>query len=113
MPRSLAEELVAASQAADAAQTAREAAAAAHAQAVAAEARLAACAELLGEREERLEELRADMEDVRQLYRDQFLRLLDDLDAARTPASTPHASLAPGPRPFAVQEEPAGEIEAS
>ena len=104
---------MAASQAADAAQTARDSAAAAQAQAAAAEARLAACSELLGEREERLEELRADMEDVRQLYRDQFLRLLDDLDAARTPASTPQASPAPGLRPFAAQGEPARAIEAA
>ncbi len=62
LSRSLAEELVAASQAADTAKTAHDAAAAAKAQAAAAEARLAACAELLGEKEERLEELRADME---------------------------------------------------
>ena len=56
--------------------------------------------------------IRTFAQDVRQLYRDQFLRLLDDLDAARTPASTPVASPARA-LPFAAQATLASEVDAA
>ncbi len=38
-----------------------------------------ACTEMLGEKEERLEELRADLQDVKQLYKDQIEFMVEQL----------------------------------
>ena len=40
---------------------------------------LLACTEMLGEKEERLEELRADLQDVKQLYKDQIEFMVEQL----------------------------------
>lgn len=47
--------------------------------------------ELLGEREERLEELEADLQDVKQLYRDQIEYMCEQV-VALTPKNTPDIS---------------------
>lgn len=40
---------------------------------------LLACTEMLGEKEERVEELRADLQDVKQLYKDQIEFMVEQL----------------------------------
>ena len=40
---------------------------------------LRACTEMLGEKEERLEELKADLQDVKQLYKDQIEFMVEQL----------------------------------
>ena len=44
-----------------------------------AQQQLLACTEMLGEKEERLEELRADLQDVKQLYKDQIEFMVEQL----------------------------------
>lgn len=44
-----------------------------------AQQQLLACTEMLGEKEERVEELRADLQDVKQLYKDQIEFMVEQL----------------------------------
>lgn len=55
----------------------------------ASQAKYIAAVELLGERDEVLEELRADLEDVKNLYRDQIEYLVNVVVAQPTPPSSP------------------------
>lgn len=76
---SLAEEVIAAAGSEEAARAAEMSAASAREEAAAAEQQLLACTEMLGEKEERLEELRADLQDVKQLYKDQIEFMVEQL----------------------------------
>ncbi|KAL3150595.1 hypothetical protein ABBQ32_000402 [Trebouxia sp. C0010 RCD-2024] len=76
---SLAEEVIAAAgseEAARAALAGMEASKEEHRQA---QQQLLACTEMLGEKEERVEELRADLQDVKQLYKDQIEFMVEQL----------------------------------
>ena len=44
-----------------------------------AQEQLLACTEMLGDKEEKLEELRADLQDVKQLYKDQIEFMVEQL----------------------------------
>lgn len=46
--------------------------------------RYASCVELLGEREERLGELEADLQDVKELYREQISFMAEEVTRARS-----------------------------
>ena len=77
--RSLAEEVIAAAGSEEAARAAlanMDSAKQEHRQA---QQQLLACTEMLGEKEERLEELRADLQDVKQLYKDQIEFMVEQL----------------------------------
>ena len=76
---SLAEEVIAAAGNEEAALTARAEAASAQEGHQQAQQQLLACTEMLGEKEERLEELRADLQDVKQLYKDQIEFMVEQL----------------------------------
>ena len=76
---SLAEEVVAAAGSEEAARAAEAEAAAAREERAAIEQQLLACTEMLGEKEDRLEELRADLQDVKQLYKDQIEFMVEQL----------------------------------
>lgn len=76
---SLAEEVIAAAGNEEAARTARAEAASALEGRQQAQQQLLACTEMLGEKEERLEELKADLQDVKQLYKDQIEFMVEQL----------------------------------
>ncbi|DBA79224.1 TPA: hypothetical protein ACH3X1_009038 [Trebouxia sp. C0004] len=76
---SLAEEVIAAAGSEEAARSALADAASAEREHRQAQQQLMACTEMLGEKEERLEELRADLQDVKQLYKDQIEFMVEQL----------------------------------
>jgi hypothetical protein len=52
-------------------------------------ARYTAAVELLGERDEKLEELKADLQDVKELYKDQIEFMVAQLTALHSAGVTP------------------------
>lgn len=76
---SLAEEVIAAAGSEEAARSALADASSAQTEHRQAQQQLMACTEMLGEKEERLEELRADLQDVKQLYKDQIEFMVEQL----------------------------------
>ena len=75
----MAEEVIAAAGAEEASRSALADAASAQQEHRQAQQQLMACTEMLGEKEERLEELRADLQDVKQLYKDQIEFMVEQL----------------------------------
>ncbi len=75
----MAEEVIAAAGSEEAARSALADAASAQTEHRQAQQQLMACTEMLGEKEERLEELKADLQDVKQLYKDQIEFMVEQL----------------------------------
>lgn len=76
---SLAEEVIAAAGSEEAARAALASMDATMEEHKQAQQQLLACTEMLGEKEERVEELRADLQDVKQLYKDQIEFMVEQL----------------------------------
>lgn len=76
---SLAEEVIAAAASEEAARAALASIDATREEHRQAQQQLLACTEMLGEKEERVEELRADLQDVKQLYKDQIEFMVEQL----------------------------------
>ena len=76
---SLAEEVIAAAGSEEAARAALASIDATREEHRQAQQQLLACTEMLGEKEERVEELRADLQDVKQLYKDQIEFMVEQL----------------------------------